>query len=359
MKALLSTLFAVLLVLTVALATTYVVKQGDTLFSIAKQFGVAVSDLKRVNNLTSDELRAGQTLQIPDKTSSVPSPAAPSSNPAGPNPGDSRFKFVTVNGVTPGVRVTHREACIPGDPVLVRVSGVLAGTPIVTWGTEQLVMTQDGDDWVGVGRELLGTKPKTISLSVNLGSETIASSVKLLPDPQPVQNVFMSQSVLSTLTDSNRNKEYAVLNAAYAKSIITPRAWNKPFVYPAPPRFISPFGQARLYEKGGKLNYHYGEDMAGKVGDPTRATNDGMVEIANFYAIRGGLIGINHGAGVVSLYFHQSKILVKPGQKVTRGQTIGQVGATGFVTGPHLHWEMRVRAEATDPKQWVNRLFPQ
>jgi murein DD-endopeptidase MepM/ murein hydrolase activator NlpD len=346
---------AALLALSVALATTYVVKQGDTLSSIARQFNVSLDDLRRANNLISDALRAGQTLQIPAPQSSTPPSALPS-NPEASSSG--AIKFVTVKGETPGVSVTHRASCIPGDPVLVRVKGVLAGAPLVTWGTENLVMTQDGDDWVGVGRELLGTKPKTIPLKINLGAEVVTSSVKLLPDPKPVQNVFMSQSVLSTLTDANRKREYAVLNAAYAKSLTTPKAWTKAFLYPAPPRSISPFGQARLYQKGGDLNFHYGEDMAGKVGDSVKATNDGTVEIAGQYAIRGGLIGINHGAGLVSLYFHQSAILVKVGQKVTRGQLIGRIGATGFVTGPHLHWEMRVRGEATDPKQWANQIFP-
>jgi murein DD-endopeptidase MepM/ murein hydrolase activator NlpD len=332
----------------IAIAATYIVKPGDTLSSIARQFNVTIADLKRVNNLTSDELRAGQTLTIPSGSGTTTT-----------NVSSGRFKFVTVNGVTPGVSVKHRDSLIPGDPVLIRVSGVIAGEPIVSWGAETLVMTRDGEDWVGVGRELLGTKPKLIPLRVNTGAEIIASSLRLLPDPKAVQNVFMSSQVLSTLTNANREREYAVLNAAHAKSAKTPRVWTKPFAYPAAPRFTSPFGQARLYQRGGELNFHYGEDIAGRTGDPIKAVNDGTVEIAGQYAIRGGLTGINHGAGIVSLYFHQSQILVKVGQKVSRGQVIGRIGATGFVTGPHLHWEMRVRGEATDPRQWVDRLFPQ
>jgi murein DD-endopeptidase MepM/ murein hydrolase activator NlpD len=333
--------------LSIALAATYIVKPGDTLSSIARQFNVTVSDLKRANSLTSDALRAGQVLQIPAASANT----TPTSS--------GRFKLVSFTGTTPGVRVVHRDTCIPGDPVLIRVIGVGSGEPIVTWGNETLVMTRDGEDWVGVGRELLGTKPKVVAIRVNIGAETIDSSIRLMPDPQRVQNVFMSRRVLSTLTDANRKRELDLLNAAHAKSERTPRVWTKPFLYPAPPRFVSPFAQARLYERGGEVNYHYGEDMAGKVGDPIKATNDGIVEVAGQYAIRGGLTAINHGAGVVSLYFHQSQILVKAGQRVTRGQVIGRIGATGFVTGPHLHWEMRVRAEGTDPKQWVNRLFPQ
>ena len=338
-------LFCAALIVSIALAMSYIVKPGDTLSSIARQFNVSVADLRRVNALTSDALRVGQSLQIP---SSVPN-----------TPSSSQGDLVTVRGAVSGAIVSHRARAIPGDPVLVRISDVPAVAPLVTWGSEALVMTRDGEDWVGIGRELLGAKPKVITLRVNLGSEIITSSLKLMPDPQAIQNVFMSKQVLSTLTDKNRNLESSVLNAAHAKSVVTPRVWTKAFIWPVqPPRSVSPFAQARLYERGGQLNFHYGEDMAGKIGAPIRATNDGTVEVAGQYAIRGGLTGINHGAGVVSLYFHQSQILVKVGQKVTRGQVIGRIGATGFVTGPHLHWEMRVRAEATDPRQWADRIFP-
>lgn len=345
MKALFTLVCAAALIVSIALAMSYLVKPGDTLSSIARQFNVSIAELRRVNALTTDALRVGQSLQIP---SSVPN-----------TPSSSQVNLVTVRGAVSGAIVSHRASAIPGDPVLVRVSDIPTVTPLVTWGSESLVMTRDGEDWVGIGRELLGVKPKQVALHINLGSEIISSSLKLMPDPQAIQNVFMSKQVLSTLTDANRNVEYTVLNATYAKSILTPRAWTKTFIWPVlPHRSISPFAQARLYERGGRLNFHYGEDMAGKIGDPIRASNNGTVEIAGQYAIRGGLTGINHGAGVVSLYFHQSQILVKVGQRVLRGQIIGRIGATGFVTGPHLHWEMRVRAEATDPRQWADRIFP-
>ncbi len=341
------------LLLATSFAFTYTVKAGDTLYSIARSFRTTVAELERVNNLSSNTVKIGQVLTIPRVTNSQPA--------ASIIPGTREASF---QGQTKA-RVIHRLRAIPGDPVTVRVIGAKGGAPIVTWGPqhpdgtfEELVMTPDGNDWVGVGRELLGEKPKTINLETNIGVEAITSSLQLMRDPQGIQNVFVSQQVLSTANDTNRERELAVLNPAYKQSELTPRAFFKTWTQPISSAHISPFGQARRYERGGEVKYHYGEDFAGKVGDPIRAANDGTVVIAGFYAIRGGLTGIDHGAGVISLYFHQSKINVAIGQKVTRGEIIGLVGATGFVTGPHLHWEMRVRGEATDPKQWLGKIFP-
>ncbi len=339
-------------------AAAYTVKAGDTLFSVAKAHGVSVEAIKKLNKISSDQLRVGQVLQLPNQTQSgrqTQSNRSASFTTRGVS--SQSVQMLTVKSLDGRITISHRASCIPGDPVLIRVRGA-ADIPVVRWGSETLVMTRDDSDWSGVGRELLGEKPKIVPIRIIIGDETISSSIKLMPDPQRVQNVFMSQQVLSTLTDENRKRELSVLNAAHKKSETTVRQWNKPFLYPRSPKFVSPFAQARYYKKNDQINYHYGQDMAGKMGDPVYATNDGIVEIVGLYPIRGGLIGINHGAGVVSLYFHLSKFNVKIGQRVTRGALIGKVGNTGFSTGPHLHWEMRVRAEATDPRQWANRLFP-
>jgi murein DD-endopeptidase MepM/ murein hydrolase activator NlpD len=337
-------LCAALMVVGVAFAASYTVKPGDTLSSIARVFHVSVAELRQLNNLRSDALEPGQVLRLPVGASA-------SSRSQG-------VPLVTVRSQTSSLSVTHRRSCIPGDPVLVRVSGA-TNTPVVSWGNEILVMTRVGTDWLGVGREILGTKPTTVKISVVDGAETLNSSLKLLADPQPVVNVFMSQQVLSTLTDQNRMRERNMLNTAYSKSMQNPKVWTKAFTLPINKGSVSPFAQARFYQKDDIVNYHYGEDYIGRTGDAIRAVNDGTVVIAGMYPIRGGLSVIDHGAGITSAYFHQSAILVKVGQRVTRGSVIGRVGSTGFATGPHLHLEMRVSGEATDPKQWMGRVWPQ
>ena len=327
-----------------ALAASHTVQPGETLFGIAKTLNVPVGDLRNLNDLSSDALEPGQVLKRPPN--------------AGARDVSQGPKLTTTSSKTSSLRVTHRASCIPGDPVLVRVTNA-SQQPQISWGNELLVVAKDNQDWVAVGREILGTKPKTVTITVTVGPETLTSSLKLTPDPQAVINVFMSQQVLSTLTDQNRMRERTMLDAAYSTSMQTAKTWTRAFNVPLEiASSISPFAQARFYKKGDIVNYHYGEDFVGRTGTPIRAVNDGTVVIAGTYPIRGGLVGINHGAGIVSLYFHQSKILVKVGQRVKRGDVIGLVGSTGFATGPHLHLEMRVDGEATDPKQWFNRTWP-
>ncbi|MFN3266967.1 MAG: LysM peptidoglycan-binding domain-containing protein, partial [Deinococcales bacterium] len=167
----------------VALAGSYTVQPKDTLYSIAKRFGISVEELKALNNLTSNEIAVGQVLNVPNSSTAASSTQISSTVPS------ERWRLALVRGSGAGTSISHRMAAIPGDPVLVRLKGVIAGTPVVFWDKEQLVMTRDGKDWVGVGRELLGTKPKIIAIQANLGSEVISSSLKLLPDLQRVQNV--------------------------------------------------------------------------------------------------------------------------------------------------------------------------
>ncbi len=254
-------------------------------------------------------------------------------------------------------QVLHPRTIKPGDAATVRVLGAKT-KPSVFWNDAALVLSQDGDAWIGVGRELLGTTPKNISVRVIANGQEQRSAVRLLPSGVRPEEVLMSAQVLAALTDANRARERGVLESAYQRSLYSPRAFTKTWRLPMNSATTSAFGQARYYEKGGEVSYHYGQDFRGAVGAPVRAANDGTVLISGFYKIRGGLIAIDHGAGVVSLYFHQSKLLRRVGEHVMRGEVIGLVGATGFVTGPHLHWEMRVLGESTNPMQWVGKVWP-
>jgi murein DD-endopeptidase MepM/ murein hydrolase activator NlpD len=95
---------------------------------------------------------------------------------------------------------------------------------------------------------------------------------------------------------------------------------------------------------------HKGIDFPANSGTSIRAAADGEVIAAQYMSGYGNTVILDHGGGVSTVYAHCSRILVRAGQKVSRGQTIARVGQTGLATGPHLHWEVRVKGRAVDPR---------
>jgi murein DD-endopeptidase MepM/ murein hydrolase activator NlpD len=120
------------------------------------------------------------------------------------------------------------------------------------------------------------------------------------------------------------------------------------FDWPAPGIESGLFGSQRI-DNGVAVAPHYGVDMAAPVGTPIHAPAYGLVSICDDYYLDGGVTLIDHGQGVSTSYLHQSKRLVKAGEAVKRGQTIGLIGATGRATGPHLHWAMNWFEVRLDP----------
>lgn len=111
-------------------------------------------------------------------------------------------------------------------------------------------------------------------------------------------------------------------------------------------RYSSPFGR-----RWGRM--HEGVDMAGPVGTPIYATGDGVVSFAGRQSGYGNLVKINHELGTETRYGHLSRIRVKPGQRVSQGDQIGDMGNTGRSTGSHLHYEVRMNGRAVDPMSFI------
>ncbi|MCD0165698.1 M23 family metallopeptidase, partial [Deinococcus sp. 12RED42] len=212
-------------------------------------------------------------------------------------------------------------------------------------------------EYVVPGRVVLG-KTTPVVFEVSVGGELVRGRIPVVGLDQPIQHLNLSPQISGVLQDPARKAEDALVEKAYARR--TPQAWSRPFapaLKGAAPTSSS-FGQPRTYTAGGPVAYHFGTDYPARTGTPVLAVNDGTVVIAGRYPVRGGLVVIDHGAGVTSLYFHQSRVTAKVGQKVTRGQKIGEVGNTGLSAGAHLHLEIRVRGEGTNPASWMNRLWP-
>lgn len=126
------------------------------------------------------------------------------------------------------------------------------------------------------------------------------------------------------------------------------RLWEGPFIRPVPDPANSSFGTRSIYN-GQPRSPHSGTDFLSAAGRPIKAPNAGRVVIAEPLYFTGGTVVIDHGLGVLSLFAHLSSIGVREGDLVKTGDVIGEVGATGRVTGPHLHWAVRVAGARVDP----------
>lgn len=127
--------------------------------------------------------------------------------------------------------------------------------------------------------------------------------------------------------------------------------WRQPLLWPATGRISTLFGSQRIYQNGEAGSYHSGVDVAVPQGTPVLAPADGLVILASDhpFLLEGNLLMIDHGMGLNSALMHLSRIVVVTGQRVARGQVVAYSGATGRVTGAHLHWSLRWRGAKIDP----------
>jgi murein DD-endopeptidase MepM/ murein hydrolase activator NlpD len=149
------------------------------------------------------------------------------------------------------------------------------------------------------------------------------------------------------------NREAKETQGIYA-TITKEMLWDEPFSVPIPGENSGTnFGHRRIFN-GQPRAPHAGADLRAKTGTPIHATNRGRVVLAKNLFFTGNTVILDHGLGVYSLYAHLSRIDVKRGDLVTNGQLLGLAGATGRVTGPHLHWGMVVQGARVDPFSLVD-----
>lgn len=145
-----------------------------------------------------------------------------------------------------------------------------------------------------------------------------------------------------------------IAQARKARALVDDRTdYLTGFQWPAEGRISGVYGSQRVLN-GKPRRPHFGVDIAGPVGKPVRAPADGIVTLAHpdmFYS--GGTLIMDHGQGLSSTFLHLSRIRVKEGERVKKGQIVAEMGATGRVTGPHLDWRMNLRGKRVDPQTVV------
>lgn len=134
------------------------------------------------------------------------------------------------------------------------------------------------------------------------------------------------------------------------------KLWEGVFLRPTQGRVTDAFGTKRTPD-GGKTftTYHEGLDLGDWMGTPVKAANTGRVALARPLHVRGNGVVIDHGMGIFTGYYHMSRLAVQEGNVVHKGDIIGYVGETGYATGPHLHFEVRVDNQYVDPNEWLVR----
>jgi murein DD-endopeptidase MepM/ murein hydrolase activator NlpD len=227
------------------------------------------------------------------------------------------------------------------------VSGTIAGEP--------LHFVPDGAERVSaiapVPIDATGSLSAVIVIADDLGTDTVRARVPVSPGRYPSEQLTVSprfsgrpDTALQRRIDEEGRRASEVARAAHE----TPRLWRGPFQRPRPGRITSGYGRARVFN-GSVQSRHMGTDFAGAVGAPVRAVNRGVVRIVDDFYYGGNVVYVDHGAGLTTAYLHLSETAVAVGDTVDKGQVIGRVGATGRVTGPHLHLIARYGRHTVDP----------
>jgi murein DD-endopeptidase MepM/ murein hydrolase activator NlpD len=201
-----------------------------------------------------------------------------------------------------------------------------------------------------------GPAPVTVSWGEEAGRQTLATQVVVRPGVYGEDTLTVDpRHVRPSPEDLERiRREQAEVRQVYASGSRA-RLWKEAFQVPVPGEMHGPFGTRRVFN-GELQSQHNGADYRAQTGDPIRAAAAGVVRLAKDLFYSGNAVIVDHGAGLFTSYSHMSRIDVKPGQKVARGAVIGLAGATGRVTGPHLHWTVRVGAANVDPVRFLEAM---
>jgi murein DD-endopeptidase MepM/ murein hydrolase activator NlpD len=179
----------------------------------------------------------------------------------------------------------------------------------------------------------------------------ILKNIKVKHFKFPVQRIKLSKKKRKLYTHPNVKDEYKKIKNALRVET-KKQYWDGNFILPSKGRISTLFGMQRIINNR-KGSNHKGIDISYGYGKPVKASNNGVVVLCDNFLMHGKTVVINHGQGICSLYLHFKKIKVYVGQKVSKGDIIGEIGSTGVATGPHLHFGLYIHGVAVNPMQWI------
>jgi murein DD-endopeptidase MepM/ murein hydrolase activator NlpD len=196
------------------------------------------------------------------------------------------------------------------------------------------------------------TKPGNYDLEIYSNGSVFKQAVEVIKKEYRVQCLTLPKRMveLSPKDEARAERDQRKMEAIWPNE--TDRSWTGDFVNPLEGDIITPFGVRRIINNIPK-SPHTGVDVRGGKGDKIIAPNDAVVALVDKQFFAGNALVLNHGQGIYTMFFHLSKVLVKPGQTVKKGEVIALVGATGRASGPHLHWGVRVQGARVDPLELI------
>jgi murein DD-endopeptidase MepM/ murein hydrolase activator NlpD len=212
--------------------------------------------------------------------------------------------------------------------------------------------------WFGVGAAPVeASGPATLELRFRLSPDSTVvqrQRIRITEREFPATRLSVAPRYSSPGAEAlaRIERERETISATLAEAT---RDWlpEGPFVRPRDTRVTSPFGQRRLFNDE-LQSRHTGVDLAGPTGAPVRAAARGRVALTGDFYYAGNAVYLDHGLGVFTGYFHLSEISVAEGDTVEAGEIVGEVGATGRVTGPHLHWSAYVGGVSLDARSLLS-----
>jgi murein DD-endopeptidase MepM/ murein hydrolase activator NlpD len=208
----------------------------------------------------------------------------------------------------------------------------------------------------------LDVKPGTYAVTVDAGNAAApahaAYDLVVTPRVFRTRRLTVDEALVTPPpSEQERINGEARLLAGVWTSPALERLWTGAFVRPVPHEANSAFGTRSIFN-GKARNPHGGADFLSPAGTPIHAPNGGRIVVARNLYFSGNTVVIDHGLGLFSLLAHLSAIQVQEGDRVGAGQIVGLVGATGRVTGPHLHWAVRASGARVDPLSLLALLGP-
>ena len=264
------------------------------------------------------------------------------------------FVLLALGLSAPLAKALPKNAPVPGG-VAVLDLGLAQSAPTARWGEQPLAVVRDNGRWFALLGIPLDTLPGELEISIKNGSTVTVRQVMVGVKNYPEQRLTIKdkRKVEPNPDDLARIAKEKEATEAVKRNF----AANMPetdFLLPSNGPLSSRFGLRRIFN-GLPRNPHAGLDVAVGTGAPIKAPADGVVANTGDYFFNGNTVFIDHGQGLISAYMHMSRIDVRYGQPVKKGEILGAVGATGRVTSPHLHWAVILNNTPVDPEFFLAR----